>query len=157
MCFTFTLSSLSRCTSAGAAALAIYGVDSGWHCAHAHLLRHSGKPADCSACAKQSLCLSLLIFVIFVDTNIFTIGLFGILYYLLLQSESVPFLYVSSNGHDSGCCGTVKNNWSCTCRNAMALLESVQSIIYHALKLLLYYCTMEPVPIAVDIVSLTTI
>ena len=55
------------CTCVGACTLAIYGlVPCGWSLqfAHARLLWHKGKPADCSARAIQSLCLFWLIFVI---------------------------------------------------------------------------------------------
>ena len=67
------------------------------------------------------------------------------------------FRYVLANSLDSGCFCTVKNNQSCACRNAMALLENVQSVLYHALELLLYYCTSGTVFAAMNIVSLVTI
>ena len=89
----------------------------------------------------------------FAETNIISIGLFGILYYLLLPRESIPFWYVSPNGHDLGCCDTIKNYWSCTRRNEISLLECIQCVIDHALKFLLYHCTIRFVSLAMNIVS----
>ena len=81
----------------------------------------------------------------------FLICSFGVMFDALTPCESIPCGFILSNCLDSGgcrsdCTGTA--GW-----HAVVLMKNIQSVIDHALILLLYYCTVGSITPATDIVS----
>ena len=70
-----------------------------------------------------------------------------------VATKTGPIAVVLPNGCHLGRFATRKGNRSYTHWNAMALLENTQSVIDHALKLLLFHCTTGFVSLAMDIVT----